>query len=76
MLHSNTFWYIHYHYNQPVCEAHAIVITDVKICTLITKSTEPCTKAKLGYLSKIDVDIDCLNRISKFLWRPMNHVFD
>ncbi len=36
--------------------------------SLITKSTELCTKAKLGYLvfSKIDEDIDCLNRIEKF----------
>ncbi len=66
MLHYNTFWDIYCHNNQPVCEAHAIVITDSEIFTLITKSTEPCTKGKLGYFSKIDVDIDCLNRIEKF----------
>ncbi len=47
-------------------EAHAIVITDFELCTLIAKSTKPCcTKAKLGYLSKIDVDIDCVNRKRK-----------
>ncbi len=49
-----------------MCEAHAIVITDFEICTLITKSTEPRTKAKLGYFSQIDVDIDFMNRIEKF----------
>ena len=37
-----------------------------EICTLITKSIEPCTKAKLGYFSQIDVDTDCLNRIENF----------
>ncbi len=47
-------------------ETHAIVITDFEISTLITKSTEPCTTAKLGYFSQIDVDTDCLNRIQKF----------
>ncbi len=47
-----------------MCEAYAI--TDFEICTLMTKSTEPCTKAKLGYFSKIEVDIDCLNRIETF----------
>ncbi len=56
---------MHCHYNQPLCEANAIV-TVFEICTLMVKSTEPCTKAKLGYFSKIDVDIDCLNRIEKF----------
>ena len=51
-----------------MCEVHTIVyvITDFKICTLITKLTEPCTKAKLVCFSKIDVDIGCLNRIEKF----------
>ncbi len=55
-----------------MCEARAIVIKDFEICTLITKSTEPCTKAKLGYFSKIDVhvDIDCPNRIEKFTIPP------
>ena len=53
-------------YNQPVCEAHAIVITNFEICTLVTKLRGPCTKAKLGYFSKIGVEIDYLNRIEKF----------
>ena len=36
------------------------------MASLIIKSTEPCTKPKLWYFSKIDVDIDCLNGIEKF----------
>ena len=35
MWHENTFWDIHCHYNQPVCEAHAIATTDFEIHTLI-----------------------------------------
>ncbi len=48
------------------------------LLVVITKSTEPCTKAKLECFGKIDIDIDCLNRIknSKFLRKPMNHAFE
>ena len=48
------------------------------ILKIIIKSTEPCTKAKLGDFSKIDADIDCLTDLknSKFLWRAMKHAFE
>ena len=57
----NTFWDIHCHYNQTVCEANAIVKTDFG--TLITKSTE---QRQNWDTLVIDVDIDCQNRIEKF----------
>ena len=64
-----------------MCEAHAIVITYFEIYTLITKSTEPCAKSKLGYFSKMDVDIDSgaagtKLKNSKFLWKLTNRVFE